>query len=70
VGGDGAARGRDERPAARRRDKLYEFGGGLVWEFVKTWSLRPQILYTRDQSNSVNFNYSATEVWVNVRKAF
>jgi hypothetical protein len=40
-----------------------------VWEFVKTWALRPQILYTRDQSNAVGFNYSSTEVWVNVRKA-
>jgi tetratricopeptide (TPR) repeat protein len=60
----------DETAILRRKDNLYEFGAGLVWEFVKTWSLRPQILYTRDQSNSVNFNYSATEVWVNVRKAF
>jgi tetratricopeptide (TPR) repeat protein len=60
----------DETVIMRRKDNLYEFGGGLVWEFVKTWSLRPQILYTRDQSNAVNFNYGATEVWVNVRKAF
>lgn len=60
----------DEGVILRRKDNEYEFGGGLVWEFVKTWSLRPQILYTRDQSNAVNFNYSATEVWVNVRKAF
>jgi hypothetical protein len=37
---------------------------------VKTWSLRPEILYTRDQSNATGFNYSATEVWVNVRKSF
>lgn len=44
--------------------------GGLVWEFVKTWSLRPEILYIRDQSNAVGFNYSSTEVWINVRKAF
>ena len=60
----------DEAFIFRRNDNLYEFGGGLVWEFVKTWSLRPQILYIRDQSNAVGFNYSSTEVWVNVRKAF
>jgi tetratricopeptide (TPR) repeat protein len=60
----------DETAILRRKDNLYEFGGGLVWEFVRTWSLRPQILYIRDQSNATNFNYSSTEVWVNVRKAF
>ena len=60
----------DETYILRRQDNLYEFGGGLVWEFVKTWSLRPEILYTRDQSNATGFNYASTEVWVNVRKAF
>ncbi len=62
---------RSRSPAAgsRRKDNLYEFGGGLVWEFVKTWSLRPEILYIRDQSNAVGFNYSSTEVWINIRKA-
>jgi hypothetical protein len=60
----------DETYILRRKDNLYEFGGGLVWEFVKTWSLRPEILYIRDQSNAVGFNYSSTEVWVNMRKAF
>jgi len=60
----------DETVILRRNDNLYEVGGGLVWEFVKTWSLRPEILYIRDQSNSVNFNYSSTEVWINIRKAF
>ena len=60
----------DETVILRRNDNLYEFGGGLIWQFVKTWSLRPQILYTRDQSNTVGFNYSSTEVWINIRKAF
>lgn len=60
----------DETVILRRRDNLYEFGGGLVWAFAPTWSLRPEILYTRDESNAVGFNYSATEVWANVRKSF
>jgi hypothetical protein len=59
----------DETVILRRNDNLYEFGRGLVWEFVKSWSLRPEILYIRDQSNSVNF-YNSTEVWINIRKAF
>jgi hypothetical protein len=36
----------------------------------RTTSLRPQIIYIRDQSNSVSWNYSSTEYWVNVRYAF
>jgi hypothetical protein len=60
----------DETVILRRKDNLYEIGGGLVWEFAPTWSLRPQVLWIRDQSNSVNFNYSSTEVWVNLRKGF
>jgi len=54
----------------RRRDNEYEFGASLVWQFARTWSLRPQIIYIRDQSNSVGWNYSSTEYWVNVRYAF
>ena len=54
----------------RRKDNLYEVGAYLVWEFVPTWTLRPELLWIRDQSNSVGFNYSATEFWLNVRKAF
>ncbi|MGB8435836.1 MAG: tetratricopeptide repeat protein [Burkholderiales bacterium] len=60
----------DETAILRRKDNLYEIGGGLVWEFAPTWSLRPEVLWIRDQSNSVNFNYSSTEVWINLRKGF
>jgi tetratricopeptide (TPR) repeat protein len=54
----------------RRRDDLYEIGAWLAWEFAPTWTLRPELLWIRDQSNVVGFNYSSTEVWINVRKAF
>jgi hypothetical protein len=37
---------------------------------VKTWSLRPEILYTSDDSNAAGWSYSSTEVWINIRKAF
>jgi hypothetical protein len=60
----------DNSTILRREDNLYEFGGGLVWEFARNWTFRPQILYIRDESNSVGFNYSSTEYWVNVRYAF
>lgn len=60
----------DNNYILRRKDNLYEFGGGLVWEFARNWTLRPQILYVRDESNSVGFNYSSTEYWLNVRYGF
>lgn len=63
----------DERDVAAtfsREDNLYEGGAGLVWAFAQTWTLRPELLYIRDQSNVVAFNYSSTEVWLNVRKDF
>jgi hypothetical protein len=53
-----------------RNDNLYEVGGGLTWQFLPTWSLNPEILYTRDQSNILAANYSATEIWITLRKDF
>ena len=60
----------DQAVILRREDNLYEGGAGLVWEFVPSWSLRPELVYIRDQSNVVGFNYSSTEAWINVRKGF
>ncbi|MGY1530044.1 hypothetical protein [Luteimonas sp. A649] len=60
----------DEGVILRRKDNLYEVGAGLVWEFAPSWSLRPELLFIRDQSSSVGFNYSSTEYWLNVRKGF
>lgn len=53
-----------------RKDNLYEVGAGLVWEFAPGWTLRPEILYIRDQSNATAFNYSSTEAWLNIRTDF
>lgn len=53
-----------------RNDNLYEVGGGLTWQFVPTWSLNPEILYVRDQSNLLAANYSSTEIWITLRKDF
>ena len=53
-----------------RNDNLYEVGGGLTWQFLPTWSLNPEILYTRDVSNIQSHNYSATEIWITLRKDF
>jgi hypothetical protein len=60
----------DEGVILRRNDNLYEFGGGLVYQLARGWTLRPEILYIRDESNAVAFNYSSTEAWINLRKNF
>ncbi len=60
----------DQSVNLTRKDNLYEVGAGLVWEFAPRWTLRPEILYIRDQSNATAFNYSSTEAWINVRTDF
>ena len=50
-----------------RYDNLYEAGAGLTWEFARGWSLNPEVLFIRDQSNVLAVNYSSTEFWVTLR---
>lgn len=54
----------------RRDDDLYEVGTQVIWQFDDGWTFRPEILYIRDRSNAFNFNYSSTEVWMNLRRDF
>jgi tetratricopeptide (TPR) repeat protein len=53
-----------------REDDLYEAGGGLNWQFAPSWSLNPEILYIRDDSNILAENYSSTEIWITIRRDF
>lgn len=53
-----------------RNDDLYEVGGGLTWQFAQSWSLNPELLYIRDDSNILVRNYSSTEIWMTLRKDF
>jgi tetratricopeptide (TPR) repeat protein len=55
---------------SERNDDLYELGGGLSWQFARGWSLNPEILYIRDESNILAAEYSSTEIWITVRKDF
>ena len=56
----------DQEVSARRQDNLYELGAGLIWDLGRGWSLRPELLYVRDQSNAIAFNYSSIEGWINL----
>ncbi len=53
-----------------RNDNLYEVGGGVTWQFLPRWSLNPEILYIRDQSNIAAVEYSSTEIWITLRFDF
>jgi len=53
-----------------RADDLFEFGGGIVHRFAGGWTLRPEIVYIRDESNKEFATYSSTEMWVTVRRTF
>ncbi len=57
-------------PLYTRNDDLYELEAGLTWMFSSGWSLRPQVLYLRDESNTLWGNYSSTELWMMVRRSF
>jgi tetratricopeptide (TPR) repeat protein len=49
---------------------IYELGGGLTYAFAPHWSLRPEVLYIRDEGDTKLSDYSATEVWLTVRRSF
>jgi hypothetical protein len=49
---------------------IYELGGGLTYAFAPGWSLRPEILYLRDEGDRLFSDYSSTEIWMTVRRSF
>ena len=49
---------------------IYELGGGLTYTFAPGWSLRPEVLYIRDEGDDAFSDYSSTEIWMMVRKSF
>lgn len=53
-----------------RSDDLYELEAGLTWTFAPGWSLRPSVLWVRDESNTLWGNYSSTEFLLTVRRSF
>jgi hypothetical protein len=49
---------------------IYELGGGLTYKLAPGWSLRPEMLYIRDEGDTQYSDYSATEFWLIVRASF
>jgi tetratricopeptide (TPR) repeat protein len=51
----------------KREDTLYDATLGFSWGFAKGWSLRPQVQYTNNRSNSDLYDYDRTDVSLNLR---
>ncbi|MGH8669655.1 MAG: tetratricopeptide repeat protein [Burkholderiales bacterium] len=54
----------------RRKDTLYDMVAGITWTFAPGWSLRPQLIYLKNDSNLAIFEYEKTEISINLRKDF
>jgi len=56
--------------AQQRADEVYELTLGSVWRFAPTWSVKPQISWTRNQSNLSLNDYQRHELSLLVRRDF
>ena len=54
----------------RREDRLYDATAGLSWTFAKGWSLRPQVVYYKNDSNLGLYQYDRTDTSINLRVDF
>jgi hypothetical protein len=54
----------------RREDILYDMAAGITWTFAQSWSLRPQVVYIKNDSNLAIFEYEKTDVSINLRRDF
>jgi outer membrane protein len=55
---------------ALRNDRLYDLSAGANWHINKLWTLRPQLNYSKDNSNIPIYSYSRTAVSLTIRRDF
>jgi len=53
-----------------RKETQYDLGLGLNWRFQKDWQLKPQLTYTRSDSNFQVYDYDRYELSLTLRKDF
>lgn len=53
-----------------RKDIQYDFGLGLNWRLPQNWQFRPQLAYTRSDSNIKLYDYDRYELSLTLRKDF
>jgi|WetSurMetagenome_2_1015567.scaffolds.fasta_scaffold00554_7 outer membrane protein len=54
----------------KRSDHIYDLTAGVNWHWNKFWTVRPQLSYTRDDSNIVVYEFNRLDVSLNVRRDF
>lgn len=53
-----------------RHDNQTDVAAGLVWRIDNAWSLRPQVLYTRNDTNIPIYGFKRTDYSVTLRRDF
>lgn len=54
----------------QRSDRLYDLTLGANWHWDKLWTVRPQLAYSRNESNIVIYGYDRTDVSLTLRRDF
>jgi tetratricopeptide (TPR) repeat protein len=54
----------------QRKDRLYDLTVGANWHWSKYWTLRPQLNYSKNDSNIVIYGFDRMDVSLNVRRDF
>lgn len=53
-----------------RADWLYDVTIGMNWQFADKWSIRPQLSYTKNESNIPLYKFDRADVALNLRRDF
>lgn len=54
----------------QRSDRQYDLSLGANWHLDKLWSVRPQLTYSRNDSNIVIYGYDRTDISLTLRRDF
>lgn len=54
----------------KRKDSLYDLNVGANWHWGKLWTLRPQLSYSRNDSNIAIYDFDRMDVSLSVRRDF
>lgn len=54
----------------KRKDRLYDLNVGADWQWSKYWTVRPQLNYSRNDSNIAIYDYDRMDVSLSVRRDF
>jgi len=53
-----------------RKDRLFDLTAGADWHWEKLWTLRPQLNYSKNDSNIAIYAYDRTDVSLTIRRDF